>query len=227
MPHPGSEPLDDWLARRLGEDYPALRAPEFGPDAPAMLVRRRRILPLLDGVDELSADMRAAAFAELGRLVTSSDPMILTCRGQAWTAAGAAHAWVDATLTAQPLPASVAAGYVAKLSRGDPRWEPVLGVLASGTQSPACELELVHPLSRHACRALRPGRRGDHRRRAHGADSSRNGGTTGCRGNHRGADAVRPAARAAGRRRLRASHRPGLRPGRSWTGSVTRSRSDR
>lgn len=30
---PEAETLHDWLARRLGEDYPALRAPAFGPDA--------------------------------------------------------------------------------------------------------------------------------------------------------------------------------------------------
>jgi hypothetical protein len=32
---PTAEHLHAWLARRLGEDYPALRSPSFGPDAPA------------------------------------------------------------------------------------------------------------------------------------------------------------------------------------------------
>lgn len=40
--------LHEWLAARLEQDYPALRAPEHGRDMPQILTRRGHILPILD-----------------------------------------------------------------------------------------------------------------------------------------------------------------------------------
>lgn len=48
--NPEIEPVHRWLARRLHENYPALRAADFGADAPGALVAKRRILPVLDGL---------------------------------------------------------------------------------------------------------------------------------------------------------------------------------
>ncbi|MFC4536458.1 hypothetical protein [Sphaerisporangium dianthi] len=45
--------LHDWLAERLAQDYPALRATALGPEAPATLAGRGKILSVLDGLDEL------------------------------------------------------------------------------------------------------------------------------------------------------------------------------
>jgi NACHT domain-containing protein len=50
---PRDQSLPDWLARRITEIYPALRAADFGPDVVAMLIAQRRVLPVLDGLDEL------------------------------------------------------------------------------------------------------------------------------------------------------------------------------
>lgn len=84
--HPADESLRDWLARRLAETYPALRAADFGPRAAAVLVAQRRILPVLDGLDELPEAARPDALAELNA-ATSDDPLILTCRTAEYEAA--------------------------------------------------------------------------------------------------------------------------------------------
>ncbi|MFF1609545.1 NACHT domain-containing protein [Amycolatopsis sp. NPDC058278] len=75
---PSAESLHTWVARRLTEDYPALRAPDFGPDAPRALVNQRRILPILDGLDELPEQARPAILDQLN--AAAADPLILTCR---------------------------------------------------------------------------------------------------------------------------------------------------
>jgi len=50
--------LYDWVAERLAQGYPALRAAEFGRDMPARLAKGGHILPVLDGLDELPAQLR-------------------------------------------------------------------------------------------------------------------------------------------------------------------------
>lgn len=75
---PDAEALNEWLARRLGEDYPALRAGVFGPDAARSLVTKRRILPILDGLDELPDDIRPKVLLRLNEV--AADPLVLTCR---------------------------------------------------------------------------------------------------------------------------------------------------
>jgi hypothetical protein len=75
---PGVESLHTWVARRLTEGYPALRAADFGPNASRALVDQRRILPILDGLDELPERIRSAILDRLN--AAAADPLILTCR---------------------------------------------------------------------------------------------------------------------------------------------------
>ncbi len=70
----------DWLTNRLEETYPALRAADFGPGVTRSLVELGRLIPVLDGLDELPADVRPRAVAGLNAAVAASDPLILTCR---------------------------------------------------------------------------------------------------------------------------------------------------
>jgi hypothetical protein len=71
--------LHEWLARRLTEDYPALKHPSFGPDAALELITNERVLPVLDGLDELPEPLRAYAISEIER-ARADRPLILTCR---------------------------------------------------------------------------------------------------------------------------------------------------
>ncbi|GIH21910.1 NACHT domain-containing protein [Acrocarpospora phusangensis] len=80
---PQGESVHQWLARRLRENYPALRAPDFGPDAALGLVRQSRVLPVLDGLDELPDDVRPKVLAALNAV----EALILTCRTPEYRAA--------------------------------------------------------------------------------------------------------------------------------------------
>jgi hypothetical protein len=80
---PDREHTDTWLARRLAELYPALGDQgRFGRDAAGRLVDRARIVPVLDGLDEIPAPSRAAAVAALTDAVGRDRPLVLTCRAE-------------------------------------------------------------------------------------------------------------------------------------------------
>ncbi|MFB4280331.1 MULTISPECIES: NACHT domain-containing protein [unclassified Nonomuraea] len=72
--------LQDWLAKSLAMDYPALRAEGLGPDIPETLVARGEVLPVIDGLDELPDHARADMLAALNRSMCENDQLILTCR---------------------------------------------------------------------------------------------------------------------------------------------------
>lgn len=78
--NPEAESFRDWMTRRLGEDYPALRSPAFGRTGHRVLVAGHQVLPVLDGLDEIPGPARAAVIAALNSALTESDPLILTCR---------------------------------------------------------------------------------------------------------------------------------------------------
>lgn len=72
--------LHTWMAARLDRDHPALRATALGAQAAARLAARGRILPVLDGLDELPDPARAEVVRALNRSL-SDGPLILTSRG--------------------------------------------------------------------------------------------------------------------------------------------------
>ena len=84
---PSRETLRRWLARRISEDYPSLRAADFGSDAAKALVDQRYILPILDGLDELPASARPKVLSTLNKEMTAADAVIITCRTAEYAAA--------------------------------------------------------------------------------------------------------------------------------------------
>ena len=78
--NPLSESLAVWVVRVLNRDYPALRAARYGDGAAAALLRSGRLALFLDGLDEMPADLRAAAVQRLNgegrnlRIVLTSRP---------------------------------------------------------------------------------------------------------------------------------------------------------
>jgi hypothetical protein len=78
---PSTQHLNIWLERRLAEEYPALADQErYGPHAVEQLVFSRRVIPILDGLDELPEGLRPRAIAELGEAVSDGWPLVVTCR---------------------------------------------------------------------------------------------------------------------------------------------------
>lgn len=79
---PDREHLHDWMARRLVEDYPFLAdGPKSGHRTVRELISAGRILPILDGLDELPPDLHAIAINNLDRNM-GGGPMVVTCRSE-------------------------------------------------------------------------------------------------------------------------------------------------
>ncbi|WP_344422105.1 NACHT domain-containing protein [Streptomyces lavendulocolor] len=81
----------DWLCRRIAVDHPALTDPDTcGPSAIEDLLAGHRVLPVIDGLDELPPAAAAALLTALDEGLDTHAPLLLTCRTDAWTVAVAA-----------------------------------------------------------------------------------------------------------------------------------------
>jgi hypothetical protein len=133
--------LQDWLAARLAQDYPALRATGLGPGAPATLTSRGQILPVLDGLDELPPAAQAAVITALNGSLSGTDQLIVTSRttdyGRAVGEAG--HVLTSAVvIEPDPLDPAAAAGYLHRClpPRPGPVWEQILTRLRTTPAQP-------------------------------------------------------------------------------------------
>jgi len=82
---PQSHPrVQDWLTARLELDYPALRS--FGVTTAGALVERGMILPILDGLDEVSDHYRAEIVTRLNASLAADTGLILTSRSTEFSA---------------------------------------------------------------------------------------------------------------------------------------------
>ncbi|GIM95431.1 NACHT domain-containing protein [Paractinoplanes toevensis] len=129
---PRSEPLEAWISRRLAELFPVLVA--SGEQTASMLVSDGRVLPVLDGLDELPADLRTAALARLAGSRLARRPYVLTSRTEAFDQAMESTGYpLDmAILELRPITPRAVAGYLSRhQSADDRRWDPVLLELTS------------------------------------------------------------------------------------------------
>lgn len=125
--------LSEWLAVRLGQDYPALRAAALGADLPRILAARGHILPVLDGLDELPEAARTAVITALNSSLGDGQ-LILTSRTREFTDAVRAAGDVltsAAVIQAQPLSPAAAAEYLrgALPPEPGPEWKRILADL--------------------------------------------------------------------------------------------------
>jgi hypothetical protein len=123
--------LHDWLAARLAQDYPALRAPSLGPDMPATLAARGGILPVLDGLDELPPPALAAVITALNKSMSAADQLIVTSRSTDYhRAVNRAGDVLTSAVVIEPdlLDPAAAAGYLDRClpPRPGPAWEQIL-----------------------------------------------------------------------------------------------------
>ncbi|MET8760127.1 helix-turn-helix transcriptional regulator [Lentzea sp. NPDC004782] len=129
--HPERAGLRDWMASQLVRDHPFLGAPgPGGGTMAAALVDAQRVLPVLDGFDEIAAGLHRAA---LNALNTTTLPLLLTSRVDEYRDAvegtdvlTSAAAVVLADLTGDDL-----ADYLPRTTRRDV-WTPVLDEVRSG-----------------------------------------------------------------------------------------------
>ncbi|MFJ7298152.1 NACHT domain-containing protein [Streptomyces collinus] len=84
---PSTQSYQGWLVERLTVDYPSLaRLLPSGESAADLLVRNGRILPVVDGLDELPQRHRAVALQEFNASLTAQDALVLTCRSDEFSA---------------------------------------------------------------------------------------------------------------------------------------------
>ncbi|MFD8079211.1 NACHT domain-containing protein [Streptomyces sp. NPDC059718] len=137
---PDHQGLQEWMAASLSATYPGTT---WGRE----LLAAGRILPVLDGLDEIPAPMQADAVRRLNAELDADAPVLLTCRteeyadvvehGDVFTAA--------AVVELRPLSIADASSYLERTARPTrspsgrrtTRWAPVLDKLRSTPDDPA------------------------------------------------------------------------------------------
>lgn len=80
---PDGEDVETFLARRLAEEYGFLADPAPGGTTVAEhLLAHRRLVAVLDGLDELPAERHGPAIEALDRFAAAGHPLVLTCRAK-------------------------------------------------------------------------------------------------------------------------------------------------
>lgn len=164
---PAREPLAEWLAAQLAVTYPALAAP-----APALTNHRRSlaralvdeglVVPLLDGLDELPAELRADSVARINRFLQPDQPIVVTCRTDDYQTLVASANGLGARLNGsavveiEPLGTGTVADYL-RATAGTldwaGRWELVISTLSSAPDAPLTRA-LATPLAVALARAV-------------------------------------------------------------------------
>ncbi|MGW3966004.1 BTAD domain-containing putative transcriptional regulator [Amycolatopsis sp. NPDC005003] len=125
---PRREHLDRWLAARLADDHPALlNAREYGAGAPTRLVLGGHVVPVLDGLDEMPADLRVAALDALDQTMGAGRSLVLTCRSAEYEQVTRESGTVLAAATVvrlEPVDRREAVTYLSA-RHGEERWLPV------------------------------------------------------------------------------------------------------
>ncbi|WP_049718039.1 NACHT domain-containing protein [Streptomyces caatingaensis] len=148
---PSRHSVPEWLARQIAAGYPALADVQaFGPTVVDDLLAGGRVIPVLDGLDELPAPGRPAVLAALKAAFPSHAPLVLTCRTAAYARAVAGAGVLTGAAVVEPAPLD-AADALASLRLAAPpgaaqrRWEVLARHVAEVPQGPVA-LALRSPL---------------------------------------------------------------------------------
>lgn len=129
-------PVERWLADHLGQTF---RLPESAAKA---LVEAHRVLPVIDGLDEMDAEIRPGHDSRAGRALEALNGyqrfrararMVLTCRSEEYEALTARNrrARDAARVGLVPVSPDKAWAFISAVTDADPlpRWQPVLDAL--------------------------------------------------------------------------------------------------
>ncbi|MBH1935832.1 NACHT domain-containing protein [Streptomyces sp. AV19] len=156
----------DWLTRQITGGYPALTdVQSYGNTAVDDLLAARRVIPVLDGLDELPPPSQPHVLAALNAAFPAHAPLVLTCRTGAYARAVAEAGVLTAAAVIEPAPLD-AADALASLRLATPpgpaqrRWDLLAGHVAENPQGPAA-LALQSPLLTALARTVYADARGD------------------------------------------------------------------
>jgi hypothetical protein len=77
---PREQDLYAWARSAILQEYPQLRASAYGGAAIDGLVGGRRVLLVLDGLDELPTELQSLAIGGINRALANDESIIITCR---------------------------------------------------------------------------------------------------------------------------------------------------
>jgi len=137
---PDAEHPQTYISRRLIEDHPRLAELDGGgvPLGYAM-VDRGEILPVLDGLDEVSAKLIPAAVAALDAMVAAGRPLVVTCRSlhfERAVAGSSAYLSRAAVVEIEPVSPEAAFAYLGQQERDRWRWMPIFNQMRTDAQAP-------------------------------------------------------------------------------------------
>ncbi|GAA2433508.1 hypothetical protein GCM10010191_54630 [Actinomadura vinacea] len=129
-----NEDLFAWMVRRIRADHPTLIE-----DVVSTLLRGGKVLPILDGLDELAPHLHAKAIGAIGKAV-GTGPLVLTCRGDEYqTAVASADSFLGraAVIELEDLKVAEVIDFL-DLTHipEDDRWDPVRAHLRAHPDGP-------------------------------------------------------------------------------------------
>ncbi|MBO2452946.1 NACHT domain-containing protein [Actinomadura barringtoniae] len=137
-------PLDAWMAERLVEDHDFLRSGAVA----GRLIEDGRIMPVLDGLDEMDAALMPKAIKLIDQAVGDDRPLVVTCRSAEFeNAVTASNRFFRRALVVElePVELDDAVAFLRRMPRdGDERWAEVIswlrehpeGALAQALETP-------------------------------------------------------------------------------------------
>jgi Caspase domain/NACHT domain len=142
--NPYQEPAYEWMARRLAEAYPALAdRTASGDQAARRLLTAHRVIPVLDGLDEMPVSWQHAALEALDRAVTDQGPLVLTCRSAEYEAAVAARgsflSYAAVVELETPTAVDIIGYFQANHSPEDQRWKQICDQLRLHPDGPLAQ----------------------------------------------------------------------------------------
>ncbi|WP_275559929.1 NACHT domain-containing protein [Streptomyces sp. 5-6(2022)] len=125
--------MREWILRQIKQNSPRLTSRRrFGADAAGGLFDAGKVMPVLDGVDELPEPLRARAIEAVDKEIRDGCWLLVTCRGDEYVAAcrAGSHLTRAAVVELEDVKAKAAIAYLtrSKLS-GDDRWNVVFDAM--------------------------------------------------------------------------------------------------
>jgi hypothetical protein len=140
---PATERLEQFLARGLAEAYgDVLGAYGEVDEVATRLVESRRLMPVLDGFDELPARGRVEAFAELDEFALHGNHLVVTSRGADYEAAvrgGGVLLTRAAVVEIEPVALEAAISYLSYPEMRRPLWTPVFERMRQSPEGPLAQ----------------------------------------------------------------------------------------
>ena len=146
--NPATMSLRDWAVGAMDRDYPALRAPDYGPDVAGELLRAGRLALFLDGLDEMPQGVRPLALKRVDEEARGLR-VVVTSRPEEYRGAvQVARPDNTAVIELRPVRPRWAANYLLHEQTGPSRqrWEQVSAYLMRDPDSVAAQA-LDNPLT--------------------------------------------------------------------------------